>query len=75
MNWSEAMREARAHGISGKAMAAEMGIHPHTLARRERDERTMKPSERASYDGILRRQMMILEQQKSDKARESLATI
>ena len=48
MNWSEAMREARAHGISGKALAAEMGIHPHTLAHRERNEPAMKPSERAS---------------------------
>jgi hypothetical protein len=35
----------------------------------------MKPSERASYDRILRRQMIILEQQKIDKTREALARI
>ena len=70
MNWYEAMQGARAHGISRKALAAKMGIHPHTLARRERDERTMESSKRAGYDGILRRQVMILEQHKIDKARE-----
>lgn len=75
MKWYEAMQEARAHGISRKAMATKMGIHPQTLARWERDKRAVGSRERAGFDRILRRQVMILEQQGSDKARESLATI
>lgn len=74
MNWYEAMQDARAHGISRKAIATEMGIHPHTLTRWERDERAVGSRERAGYDSILRRQVMILEQQESDKAKGALAT-
>ncbi len=56
-------------------MATQMGIHAHMLARWERDERTVGSKERAGYDSILCRQVMILERQESDKARGALATI
>ncbi len=75
MNWHEAMQEARAHGISRKAMATEMGIHPQMLSRWERGERAVGSRGRAGYESILCRQVMILEQQGSEKVGESLATI